>query len=128
MIGSKAQILEWLKTISDDKIIKSEVINETRSWQQNRLYHKWLTDIVWEFEKKWIFITSEDLHEGLRDKLIKWKYQRNLFTWKRKLHRKSTTELSKKDFWSYIKDIEKYLWQTYEISHPLPTDLWYNKK
>jgi hypothetical protein len=61
----------------------------------------------------------------LRDKLIKWVYKTCKITWKRRVKRKSTSELNKKEFSQYLKDIENYLWQNYEISHPLPTDLYY---
>ena len=126
MILNKKEIIDFIKDKWETELFEVKQIKETRSSKQNALYFKYLTDLVWEFDKKWIFITVDDLHEGLREKLIKWKYHKNLFTWKRKLHRKSTTELNKSDFSNYIKDVEKYLWQNFEISHMLPTDFWYN--
>jgi len=126
MIWTKNELeKEWDK-ISTTQTIKLEEIKETRSQSQNRLYHKWLTDLRWELDDKWIFITAKDLHNGLRDKLIKWTYETNALTWKRLVKRKSTTELTKKEFSQYLKDIEKYLRQTFEVTHPLPTDLFYN--
>ena len=79
------------------------------------------------FDDKWVFITPEDLHEWMRDKLIKGTYEINQITWRRLVRRKSTSKLKRKEFSVYLQDIEKYLWQTYEVSHPLPTDLQYNE-
>lgn len=126
MIGTKQQILLYLKDKGEEEIFEIKEFKENRTQRQNRLYWKWINDLVWCFDEKWIFTTSEDLHEWLKVKLIKWKYVLNSFTNKRELKRKSTTDLNKKEFSQYIKDIEKYLWQTFEITHPLPTDEWYN--
>jgi len=127
MIWTKQQLQEYRNKIEDTQICKLEEIKENRSQAQNRLYHKWLSDLNWELDNKWIFITTNDLHEGLRDKLIKWTYKTNTLTWRRLVERKSTTKLTKKEFSQYLKDIEKYLRQTFEITHPMPTDLFYNK-
>lgn len=126
MVWNKKQVLEELKNHEDTTIFSLKAIKETRSQMQNRLYWKWLWDIVWVFEERWEIFPVEHLHEFLRDTLIKWKYKRNVFTGKRKLHRKSTTELNKKEFSKYIQDVERYLWQQFEVSHPLPTDIDYN--
>jgi len=127
MIWTKQQLQEYWNKIEHTQICKLEEIKENRSQAQNRLYHKWLSDLNWELDNKWIFITTNDLHEGLRDKLIKWTYKTNTLTWRRLVERKSTTKLTKKEFSQYLKDIEKYLRQTFEITHPMPTDLFYNK-
>lgn len=127
MINTKEKLQnEWDK-ISPTQIIKLEEIKETRSWAQNRLYHKWITDLCNVFDDRWIFITHDDLHDWLRDKLIKWTYKTCKITWKRRVERKSSSKLKRKEFSQYLKDIENYLRQTYEISHPLPTDLEYNE-
>ena len=99
-----------------------------RTTKQNALYFQYLSDIVKCFAEKWIFITHEELHEGLRDKLIKWTYEINKITKRRITKRKSTTKLSKKEFNKYIEDIERYLRQEHEISYMLATDIWYIKK
>jgi len=116
---------EWDK-IDPSQIIKLEEVKETRSKAQNRLYHKWIWDLTKVFADKWIFITPDDLHEWLRDKLIKGWYKKNQITWRRITIEKSTTKLKKWEFSKYLKDIENYLWQTFEVSYPLPTDLHYN--
>ena len=90
-------------------------IKENRSLAQNNLYFWYLNNIKKAFD-------DIGVYEGLRDKLIPWKYKKNCITWKRLVKRKSTTKLTKKEFSNYIKDIEKYLYQTYEITAPLPTD------
>ena len=123
MIWTKQQIFEFLSKQDENSKFEIKQFKENRTLRQNRLYHQRLWFIVKAFDNKWIFITSEDLHEWLRDKLIKGKYQRNVFTGKRKLHRKSTTELNKKDFSEYLSNIDKYLWQNFEISVLKPTEL-----
>ena len=124
MIGTKQQVLLFLQDKDESTIFELKEYKQTRTQLQNNLYWGYLLLITKAFEDKGIFITSEDLHEWLREKLIKWKYKRNVFTWKRKLHRKSTTELNKQEFSEYLKDIDKYLWQTFEISVLKPTELW----
>jgi len=128
MIWPKIWLIDTFNKIDDNQIIKLTEIRENRSQQQNRLMWQWLGDLQKCFNEKGIFITCSDLHEGLRDKLIKWTYHKNIITWRRVVKRKSTSELNKKEFSEYLKDIEKYLWQTYEISYPMPTDVFYNKK
>lgn len=119
------KIVWWLPKVDNWKYELKEK-SETRSQAQNRLYHKWITDLVSVFDNKGIFITHDDLHEWLRDKLIKWTYEINPITKRRLVVRKSTAELKKEEFSQYLKDVENYLWQTFEVSHPLPTDIWYN--
>ncbi len=128
MIWTKLQINSYLKDKDESSLFKIDQYFETRTMSQNRLYHQYIEDLVWCFEEKGIFITHDDLHEWLRDKLIKWSYEINPVTWKRLVKRKSTTELNKKEFSQYLKDIENYLWQTFEITQPLPTDILYNLK
>ena len=123
MIWSSKQIIDEIQW--KDWIFKCEEIKETRSQNQNRMYWKWLNNLVKCFDDKGIFITSEDLHDWLRDKLIEWKHKKNTFTWELKIVRKTTTQLNKKEFSKYIQDIEKYLWQTFEVAYPLPTDISY---
>lgn len=126
MIWTKKQIISYLQSKDDESLFKCDQYLETRTMAQNRLYHQWIEDLVWCFADKWIFITHDDLHEWLRDKLIKGNYEINAVTGKRVIKRKTTTQLNKKEFSQYLKDIEKYLWQTFEITYPLPTDLLYN--
>ena len=126
MIWNKKQIISYIQTKDEESLFKIDQYFETRTLSQNRLYHSYLEDLVWCFEEKWIFITHDDLHEGLRNKLIKGTYEINPVTWKRIVKRKSTTELNKKEFSIYLKDIENYLRQTFEITCPLATDLLYN--
>lgn len=128
MVDTKENLQnEWNK-ILPTQVIKLEEIKETRSEAQNRLYHKWIWDLTWVFADKWIFITPDDLHEWLRDKLIQWWYKKSPLTWRRITKQKTTTNLNKKEFSKYLEDCEKYLWQTFEVSHPLPTDIAYNQK
>jgi hypothetical protein len=52
MIDSKKNLItEWDK-IKDDEIVQIEIIKETRSRAQNRLYHKWITDLCRVFDDK----------------------------------------------------------------------------
>lgn len=126
MIWTKKQIISYLQSKDEESLFKIDQYLENRTQSQNRLYHAYIEDLVWCFEEKWIFITHDDLHEWLRDKLIKGNYEINPVTGKRLVKRKSTTQLNKKEFSKYIKDIEMYLLQTFEISCPLRTDLIYN--
>jgi len=128
MINTKHSLLNYWNKIEENQIVELKEIKETRSQAQNRLYHKWLSDLRGENGLEWkgIFITADDLHTGLRDKLIKWTYETNPLTWRRITKRKSTKKLTKREFSEYLKDIEKYLWQQFRVSHPMPTDLWYN--
>lgn len=112
---------EWVK-ILDDTLIKLEEVSQTRSSAQNRLYHAYISDLTKCFSEQGIFISHDDLHEWLRQKLIKWSYKTNPITWIRMVIRKSTAKLNKKEFSTYIKDIEKYIYQTYEITCMLRTD------
>ncbi len=128
IIGTPREVFFFLKSLKDGSIVKAQEIKETRSQRQNRLYHKWLNDIGKCFEEKGIFITHDELHEWLRDKLIPWSYERNKLTSRRIHKKKSTTQLSKKEFSKYISDCEKYLWREFEIVYPLPTDMFYKTK
>jgi len=97
--------------------------NQTRSLNQNALYHKYIADIKKAFDDKGIFITTDDLHEGLKQKLLPNKYKKNPLTLKRTVIQKSTAKLNKKEFSEYIKDIEKYLIQEFDIYVMLATDI-----
>lgn len=127
MIDKRQETIDWLHK-QPDGIYKCQEIKESRSQAQNRLYHQWLRDIVWQFEERGDIIPKDDLHEWLRDKLIESEYYTNTLTWEEKVKDKSTTKLNKKQFNKYIEDIERYLWQNFQVSHPLPTDMWYTKK
>ncbi len=128
MIGNIQEWILFLKKLSPDNIVKITEIRENRSQRQNRLYHQWLKDIQVCFEEQGIFITHDELHEWLRDKLIPWSYEINPLT-SRTIHKKkSTTQLNKKEFSKYIHDCEKYLIDRFEISYPLPVDIFYTKK
>jgi len=120
-------------TIKEKKIIGEykdwtyKYVEQTRTLSQNRLYWWFISDLTKCFDDMGVFITSEDLHEWLSQKLLKGSYNKNSITGMRTIKRKSTTKLSKKEFSKYIEDIEKYLIQTYNISCPLRTDnLLYN--
>ena len=126
MIDTKQSCIKWLES-KPDWIYKVQEHKETRSQAQNRLYWMWLHDLVKCFDEKGIFITTDDLHEWLREKLIEAYPHKNTFTWELKMKRKSTTQLTKKEFNEYIDKVEKYLWQVFEIAHPLPTDIFYNQ-
>lgn len=127
MIWTKKQILEFLKTLPEDMFFEISELRGNRSNEQNRLYWQWLTDLCWCFDEKGVFITPEELHEWLKAKLIPGNYKRNPLG-VRVHEQKTTTKLNKKDFSKYIKDIEKYLWREFEITHPLPWEFWYEKK
>lgn len=117
-------IKDWKRVGTE--LLKSwtyKLIKETRSNAQNRLYHWYLADIKQAFDDKWIFITQIDLHEWLKQKLLWNKYKINPLTKKRTVLQKSTAKLSTKEFSEYIKDIEKYLVQEFEIYVRLRTDL-----
>lgn len=127
MIGKKHDILLYLSTVSYDVLLELTEVRDTRSIAQLRLYRQWLTDLCWCFSEKGIFITPEELHEWLKAKLIPGNYKRNPLG-VRVHEQKTTTKLNKKEFSKYIEDIIKYLWREYEISYPLPTDFFYEKK
>jgi len=122
-------------TIKDKKIIwevKDWTYKYIEAWSsrtlaQNRLYFAYLADLKDAFNEKGIFITINELHEGLSQKLLKWHYNKNKVTWKRTITRKSTKDLSKKAFSKYIEDIEKYIYREFEITIPLRTDIFYNQ-
>ena len=126
MIWNKQQLIKFLSTQDENLIFELDEFKPTRTKLQNNLYWSYITDIKQAFEDKWVFITIDDLHEWFKTKFIKWSYKNNSITWQRITQRKSTTELNKKEFSRFIKDIELYLFQTYEISVPLRTDIWYN--
>jgi len=125
MINTKHSLLNYWNKIEENQTIRLEEIKQTRSQWQNRLYWAYISDLTKCFDEKGIFITQDDLHEWLRQKLIKWRYKTNPITWNRMIIRKSTAKLNKKEFSTYIKDIEKYMIQTYEIACPLRTDINY---
>lgn len=127
MIGNNTQIIKFLSYKDENLIFELKEYKPTRSNKQNNLYWAYITDIKTAFENKWIFITIDELHEWFKTKFIKWNYVNNSITWQRITQRKSTTELNKKEFSRYIKDIELYLIQQFEISVPLRTDLWYTE-
>lgn len=118
LIWDFRNLKDWMYTFKE--------LWNTRTIRQNALYHLHISNLCKVFADKWIFITNEELHIWLRDKLIKWTYEINRITWKRIVKRKSTTQLSKAEFSQYLKDIEFYLRQTYEISCALPTDINYD--
>ena len=126
MIWKKQQLIKFLSTQDENLIFKLDEFKPTRTNLQNNLYWSYITDIKQAFEDKWVFITIDDLHEWFKTKFIKWSYKNNSITWQRITQRKSTTELNKKEFSRFIKDIELYLIQTFDISVPLRTDIWYN--
>ena len=126
MIDKKINLIKEWDEIWIDEIVRLEVMKETRSQAQNRLYWDWLWDLTKCFLDKGIFITSEILHVWMSTKLIKWTYSKNPITWQRTLTRKSTKKLNKKEFSEYLKNIEYYLQQTYDISFPMATDPSYN--
>ena len=126
MIWNKQQLIKFLSTQDENLIFKLDEFKPTRTKLQNNLYWAYITDIKQAFEDKWVFITIDDLHEWFKTKFIKWSYKNNSITWQRITQRKSTTELNKKEFSRFIKDIELYLIQTFDISVPLRTDIWYN--
>ena len=126
MIWNKQQLIKFLSTQDENLIFKLDEFKPTRTKLQNNLYWSYITDIKQAFEDKWVFITIDDLHEWFKTKFIKWSYKNNSITWQRITQRKSTTELNKKEFSRFIKDIELYLIQTFDISVPLRTDIWYN--
>lgn len=126
MIWTNNQLIKFLSTQDESLIFELKEFKATRTNLQNNLYWSYITDIKQAFEDKWVFITIDDLHEWFKTKFIKWSYKNNSITWQRITQRKSTTELNKKEFSRFIKDIELYLIQTYEISVPLRTDIWYN--
>ena len=126
MIWKKQQLIKFLSTQDENLIFKLDEFKPTRTNLQNNLYLSYITDIKQAFEDKWVFITIDDLHEWFKTKFIKWSYKNNSITWQRITQRKSTTELNKKEFSRFIKDIELYLIQTFDISVPLRTDIWYN--
>ena len=126
MIWNKQQLIKFLSTQDESLIFELKEFKATRTNLQNNLYWSYITDIKQAFEDKGVFITIDDLHEGFKVKFIKWSYKNNSITGQRITQRKSTTELNKKEFSRFIKDIELYLIQTYDISVPLRTDIWYN--
>ena len=123
MIWTKQQLIKFLSTQDESLIFELKEFKATRTNLQNNLYWSYITDIKQAFEDKWVFITIDDLHEWFKTKFIKWSYKNNSITWQRITQRKSTTELNKKEFSRFIKDIELYLIQTYDISVPLRTDI-----
>ena len=125
MILTKQKAIEYINSLQDEIILDIKEYKSNRSNNQNSLYWAYITDLKQTFEEKGIFITVDDLHEWLKTKLIKWTYKKNSITWQRILKRKSTTKLNKKEFSSYMKDIELYLIQEFEISVPLMTDVFY---
>ena len=127
MLWNKTDIIERLSTKDDSLLFEIDELKETRSQAQNRLLWKWYCDITKAlFTEKWAFITTQDLHDWLKEKLIPTKYKYNKFTKKRYKIEKSTAKLSKKQFNEYLKEIDKYLWQYFEIVVLKPTELWYN--
>ena len=128
-IDNHITIKDWKRIWSNplkDWIYKFKA--ENRSLEQNRLYHKYLADIKAEFDEQGIYISTDDLHEWLKQKLLSTKYKKNPLTWKRLIVQKSTAKLNTKEFSEYIKDIEKYLMQQFNISVMLATDGWYDKR
>ena len=118
------QIINW--QIQDKEWLKDWYYRrlwDIRTNKQNRLYFSYLKDLVKCFDEKWIFITKQDLHEWLKNKLIQWIEDINILTWEKIIIRKTTTELTRKEFIQYIKDIEKYCFESFEIVCSLKTDM-----
>lgn len=115
MIWKKQQVLDYLNKEQWDKRYKCDVYSPTRTVAQNDLMWGRLGDISKWFIDKWIFISQNELHEEFKRKFIKPKYKKSKLTWKRYRLEKTTTNLSKIEFSQYLKDIDWYLYQTYEL-------------
>lgn len=126
MILTKYKAINYINSLQDETILDIKEYKPTRSNEQNRLYWAYITDLKQEFENNWIFITIDELHDWFKTMFIKWIYEKNSITWQRITKRKSTTELNKKEFSRYMKDIELYLIQTYNIAVPFRNEYNYS--
>lgn len=123
MIWYKKQVIDHLYKEQWDKKYKCDVYSETRSQAQNRLYWQWLWFISWWFANIGACIDENQLHEAFKEKFIKTQYKLNKLTKKRYKQEKSTTKLDKAEFSKYLKDIDWYLLQTYDMTVLKPTEL-----
>lgn len=120
MIWNKKNIIDFLE---EWKKYKCDEFVENRSQAQNRLYHGRLSDISRSLlREKWACIWVTDLHEWLKEKFISTRYKFNKLTKKRYKQEKTTTTLNKKQFSQYLKDIDWYLWQMFELIVPKATE------
>lgn len=125
MIWNNLNCINFLYKQRGDVLFECKEVKMTRTKAQNNFLWAYYENIKKALiEKEGLFHTEQEIHEWLKDKLLKWTYVKNPLTWKRIVRRKSTTKLSKKEFTQYIKDIEMYLYREYELSVMLPTDEW----
>ena len=117
------QALEYIQSLDENTLLQVKELRETRSQAQNRLYWQRLWLIREWFAEKWILIHQNDLHEWFKEKFIKTTYRVNKLTKKRYKQEKTTTNLDKKEFSQYLKDIDSYLYQMFEMIVLKPTEL-----
>lgn len=123
MIDTRDNCLAYIKALPEDSIIEVREIKDNRSKKQNRLYFGYLADIRDYLKDSWMMMTNMALHESFKDTFIEWVHSISILTWKPICERKSTTELNKWEFSQYIKDIQNYLRDSYNIDIPLRTEI-----
>lgn len=114
--------LKWnFQSLSDWKY-KVVELSEWRSNLQNSLYWWWyIPHIIEVFWERGIYIKSDELHENLKELLLQ-KRKLNKLTWTYKKYIKSTSDMTKKEFIQYLKDVENYMFQEHDITIP-PHDI-----
>ena len=110
--------IKWdFSKISDGKH-KTSPIELWRTKLQNDLYWWWyIPHIKSAFEDKGEFITEEEIHEWLKEKLLSYR-KKNKLTGTYKKYVWSTAELKKKWFMKFLKDVELYMFRDFEIVIP----------
>lgn len=99
-------IVQW--NIKDGTYSVTERKNK-RTLPQNRLYFWYfLKAIVLLFKDLWIVISSEELHEELKEKFLSKRIKSKL-TWRYKKRVFSTTWLSTKEFKEYMEKTNEWL-------------------
>lgn len=97
---------------------KCTKLSEWRSNLQNNLYWWWYIPHIQKWlEDLWYKLTSNKIHEDLKEILLQDK-KLNEITWTYKKYVKSTADLNKKEFMSYLWDIENYVYETFKFSIP----------
>jgi len=110
--------IKWDFSKLKDWKYKTSSIEKWRTKLQNDLYWGWyIPHIKREFDEKWNFITEEEVHDWLKEKLLSYR-KKNKLTWTYKKMVWSTKKLKRKGFMKFLKDIEYYMFRDFEIVIP----------
>lgn len=118
IIRKEKWVIKWDFSSLKDWKYRVSSVEEWRSKLQNDLYWGWyIPHILSSFDEKGIFITKEEIHEWLKEKLLSYR-KKNKLTWSYKKYVWSTANLNKKEFVKFLWDVEKYIFREFEVVIP----------